>query len=395
MVNLTLIFGAGPAPGDFDPLGDAILKTVLAEERPTESWKLVGERHPECGRFVDDLFSIIAMTGNRCGDHIRRLRRIVVAIMGPGGINVEKQEEEGTPTCFKHAFGVVLDAVDRLVMAPWSKIVKLFHLSIDFVNGVTEGLSLESLEQIRGVASHILFCCPGRGLARVILPRIDAALSDAAKQFPWMKHPPGSYIPSPMLRGEDDSTGRENFRRALNLLLRLSVIDKGKLLRCSYEMVLSPEVRATWPGRETSEAKVDMLMDASGTALYLIDLSTGRFIQVDFTLEEQELFNAFDLGEEAVTINHRELLSELFGVVLLGPEHAGKLINLINDNTCAENWTCKDHHRDSKVDQVLSILGLSETLLKQSLYGTRVNIDKLFCTRACANHCSLSGDVVR
>ena len=146
MVNLTLIFGAGPAPGDFDPLGDAILKTVLAEERPTESWKLVGERHPECGRFVDDLFSIIAMTGNRCGDHIRRLRRIVVAIMGPGGINVEKQEEEGTPTCFKHVFGVVLDAVDRLVMAPWSKIVKLFHLSIDFVNGVTEGLSLESLE---------------------------------------------------------------------------------------------------------------------------------------------------------------------------------------------------------------------------------------------------------
>ena len=115
--------------------------------------------------------------------------------------------------------------------------------------------------------------------------------------------------------------------------------------------------RITWPGQEKEDSLVHMQMDASGEGLYLIDLNTGRYIQETFTVEEQELFNAFELGEQATNINHRELLSELFGVVLLGPEHAGKLINLINDNTAAEHWTSKDHHQDARVDQILSILG--------------------------------------
>lgn len=59
----------------------------------------------------------------------------------------------------------------RLVMAPWSKIVKLFNLCIDYVNGEVEDLTLESLEQIRGVAYSVLTACPGKGLARVVPDR--------------------------------------------------------------------------------------------------------------------------------------------------------------------------------------------------------------------------------
>ena len=378
LVNLTLIFGAGPAPGDFEPLGDAILKAALAERRPLENWSKIGEQHPEVGRFVDDLFSIIAMSGHRCGDHLRRLRCMVVSIMGEGGINFEKQEEEGLPTNYKHAFGVVLDAVDRLVMAPWSKVVKLFNLSIDFVNQEVEGLTLSALESVRGVAYHVLFSCPGNGLARVVLPRIDAAIADAYRQFPGEKHPPGDCIPSSRLRGETEERGRQMFRRALNLLLRLCLINKGKLLRSPYEMVLAPEVRSTWPGKEGPGSKAEMLMDASGEALYLIDLTTGEFIQEAFSKAEQEVFNAYERGEKATTINHRELLSEYWGMVLLGPQHAGKLIELVNDNTGAENWTNRDRHRDAKVDQILSMIGLSETLLKQSVYGSRVKSEDNF-----------------
>ena len=168
------------------------------------------------------------------------------------------------------------------------------------------------------------------------------------------------------------------FRRALNLLLRLSVLEKGKLLRMSFEMALDPDTRATWPGKEGPEAMVHFLMDASGTGLFLIDLATGRYIKLTFTQREQDLFNSFELGEDAVNINHRELLSELFGVLLLGPEHAGKIINLVNDNTAAENWTCRSRHRHAKVDQVLSLLGLSETILKQTLIGSRVKTKENF-----------------
>ena len=318
------------------------------------------------------------MFGKRCGDHLHRLRTMVVAIMGEDGINLEKQDEEGTPTNYKHAFGVVLDAVDRLVMAPWSKVVKLFSLTVDFVNRETEGLTLSALEKIRGVAYHVLFSLPGNGLARAVLPRIDAAIADAHRQFPGEKHPPGTYIPNPRLRGETAEQGQIMLRRALNLLLRLCLVDKGKLLRSSFEMVLPPEVRATWPGKEGPEALAKMLMDSSGKELYLIDLTNGKYIRCEFTEKEQEMFNAFEKGESATTINHRELLSEYFGIVLLGPAHAGKLIELVNDNSCAENWTNSDRHRDSKVDHILSMLGLSETLLKQSIFGSRVKSEENF-----------------
>ena len=54
------------------------------------------------------------------------------------------------------------------------------------------------------------------------------------------------------------------------------------------------------------------------------------------------------------------------------------MINLINANTAAENWTCKSRHRHAKVDQVLALLGWSETLLKQTLIGSRVKTKENF-----------------
>ena len=117
-------------------------------------------------------------------------------------------------------------------MSQWSKVVKLFNLTIDFVNGTTEGLNLGTIESVTGIARNVLFSCPGNGLARIVLPRLEAPIKDAHRQFPQPKHihPPAWCMPKSRLRGEDEAQGQENLRRALNLLLRLAVIEKGKLL---------------------------------------------------------------------------------------------------------------------------------------------------------------------
>ena len=51
---------------------------------------------------------------------------------------------------------------------------------------------------------------------------------------------------------------------------------------------------------------------------------------------------------------------------------------MINDNTAAEHWTRRNRHRHAKVDQVLSIIGLSELLLKQTVVGSRVKTKENF-----------------
>ena len=97
-----------------------------------------------------------------------------------------------------------------------------------------------------------------------------------------------------------------------------------------------------------------------------------------FTAKKQRWFNAFDEGDAAVTTDHRERLSEFFLVILLGPAHAGKLLEFCNDNTSAENWTSRSRHRHSRVDDILSVLGFIELLLKQTMFGSRVPTKKNF-----------------
>ena len=138
LIHLTMIFGSAFSPGLFEPMGDAIMKGLAFSPRSTQakldlldamgetlklpdSWKelsAAGELHPEVCRFVDDVLSIIAMLGTRCPDHLQRIRGLIVSLLGPGGINLAKQGEEGLPSHFKHTFGVVVDCTRRLMMAP-------------------------------------------------------------------------------------------------------------------------------------------------------------------------------------------------------------------------------------------------------------------------------------
>jgi len=396
LVHLTMIFGSAASPGLFEPLGDAVMKGLAFSPRSTEAtldllnsigeairlpdtWRELssaGELHPEVCRFVDDVLSIIAMMGTRCADHLKRLRGLIVSLLGPGGLNLAKQGEEGLPSNFKHTFGVVVDCVRRIMMAPWSKIVKLTNLSRDYVNGISDTLTLAEVEKIRGVAQHVFLCAPV--LARMLLPRLDSALSHAYRMHPGGGHPPPLCKPSPCLAGETPQEGHDRLRKVLNFVLRLSLIEKGKLLQSKFEAMLPREIRTTWPGQENQDSLVHFLMDASKDALFLIDLRTGRYIQTSLTAGEKELFNNFEEGTAATTINQWELLSELFGIVILGPLHASCIIDMINDNTAAENWTKRNRHRNAKVDQILSVIGLSELLLKQSVVGSRVRTSENF-----------------
>ena len=400
-VHLTMIFGSGVSPGCFEPYGDVIIQTVMGlprdsvfpesdkeqsglsgnTRRRTRKGKAgrppeTGDTHPEARRFVDDIFSIVALFGERVPDHLQRMRRVITSLFGREGLNLEKQGEEGEPTTFKHAFGVVIDSVKRLAGAPWSKIVKLKDLVTPFINGEEDSLDYSLLTRVRGLASHVLVAAPG--LARILMPRLDAGLSDLGKRFPGeQSRIPSTATPSFKLKGETHDQGRLMLRRALALVVRLGGIRKGALFRVPWEHLLPREIRTTWPGREAASNEIRFLMDASGSSLFLIDLATGKYFRVAFTELEQELFNDFE-SEFGITINDRELLSELFGVVLLAPDHPRAILNMVNDNTAAQNWTDKNKHRSGRVDQILSVIGLFELTLKLTVWGSRVNTDENF-----------------
>ena len=390
-VYLTMIFGAASSPGLFEPLGAVVLQVLQASprvpfefedspqtcspEQRQEHLSHVGDTHPQAARFVDDVISMIAQWGDRAHDHMARLKRIIVALFGEGGLNLGKQDEEGQLSNFKHAFGVVIDALDRVARAPWSKIVKVYHIARDFVNGDQLELCYEDITTMRGLLNHVLLCASGMG--RMVLPRLDAALADAAQQHPGAPSIPKSFIPNTKLSGESREQGREMLRGKLNLLLRLALIDKGALFSVPLEALLPRHVRQTWPGKETREDQIDYIMDASGKYLFIIDLASGRYVRVKFSEEEQEIFNAFE-SEHFTDINQRELLSVLFGCLRLSWHYPGKMINNINDNVSAESWTSYSRHSHLRVDHILSTLGLSELLLKQTFYGTRVRTHENF-----------------
>ena len=69
------------------------------------------------------------------------------SLLGPEGLNLTKQGEEGLPSNFKHTFGVVVDCVRRLMIAPWSKIVKLTNLARPYVNDPLHEITLNEIEK--------------------------------------------------------------------------------------------------------------------------------------------------------------------------------------------------------------------------------------------------------
>ena len=53
-------------------------------------------------------------------------------------------------------------------------------------------------------------------------------------------------------------------------------------------------------------------------------------------------------------------------------------MKMINNNTSVESWTCYNRQSHARIDHILSILGLCELLLKQTIVGLRVSTDMNF-----------------
>ena len=376
IVYLTMIFGAAASPGCYEVFGDAIITTLLTQGR--EDLEKTGPSHPETARFVDDFLSIMAVFGNRAPDHVARLRFLIQALFGEEGLNQEKLEEVGDLSSFKHAFGVVIDSVERLFKAPWSKVCKLDKLVEPFINS-KEKINLDVLYSLRGVAWHVTICAPS--FRRFVMARLDAGLSDAAKngklkvrsQSSRFSHPKmdRSYQPSFALRGETPEQGEEVLRYALRLTLALAAVKKGKLLEVKPEAILPRAARCSWPGKEGPEDLKNILMDASGKTLWLLDLQDGEHVKIMYTEKEAALFNAFEKGEAATTINLFEMWSEAVAIAVFAHKYPGKILRMINDNTSAQSWTDFSRHRDPKVEQIIALMGLSELVLKQTVIGDR------------------------
>ena len=385
LINLNLIFGSKASPGGFEVAGDLMVKTLMFSDRIEQKLRegfekedenigvnSAGSTHPAVCRFVDDLVSIIAQHGNRSQDHLDRLRTLITSILGPDAHNLRKQGVEGTAQNNKHTFGSVVDCTDRTMGSCWSKLIKVSDKVKCFVDGEVETLPIGTLQEIRGVLGHSLTWAPG--IARIILPRIDSALSQASQAFPNQPTIPKGFIAAPLLRDETDSAKAwKKFRTALTITLLLAKIDKGALFKVSLEAAMPLDLRLLFPGKETPNSFVQFVMDASGEGFFCFDWRTGRYIWDKYTKAENSFFNAFENDlHDLTTINHRELLTELFAGVALGAQHAGKIIGMANDNCCAESLTRTSRARTSKDEQIVAMLGLLEVLLQITFVGERV-----------------------
>jgi site-specific DNA-cytosine methylase len=319
-------------------------------------------------RFVDDLFSLVAQFGDRSDDHLRRLRTLITQSLGEHAHNLRKQGIEGTPESCKHAFGCVLDCTDRSLKACWSKLIKAGDIMLPFANGEEPHLTLGEVERIRGVVGHATTWAPG--LARLLLPRLDAVLASVHQlDLKGARRLAKSLVGSPRLKGDpSDVWAWEQLRVICNIFIRLSQIDQGNLFQVTVEAALPRHIRLTCPGIEKPSDRIPFVMDASGTGYFIIDLCTGRYLWEEYTPEENVWFNEFD-SDSLTQINHREFLTEYRGLAALGVDHPGKLIDMINDNRGAVANTCAPKARSHKDEFIQSLLGLIQMVRRQTLHG--------------------------
>lgn len=371
LVNLCLIFGSRASPGDFEVPGDAVIKSIKL--RPRERVEVCGSTHPEMARVVDDIVSVVSQFGLRSTDHLNRLRKTITDLLGKHAHNLEKQGVEGSPENFKHLFGAVGDCVGRKLKAPWSKLVKFANLVLDFVNAKEATLDIHTVQRAGGVIRFALTWAPE--LAKLLVHRFNAMLSNAGKQFPDGSFPPG-FSASPALPGEEEEASWEKLRVMLNIFLRLAAIENGELFQVSFEAALPLSLRLSFPGKEGPEDVVYFYMDAAGKKCFGMDKTTGRWLQVTYTAAENESFNAFmQVVGRFVTINNREHLTELFIAVLLASYHPGKICILLNDNRAAEHMTNTGRFHTMHDELIGSLMGLVATLLGQTFVGDRVATD--------------------
>ena len=375
IVYLVNPFGARSSPGIFEVPGDAIVKAVWMTPRIDP--RLTGADHPDSARFVDDVMSVVAHHGDRAEDHKSRLVGIIQKLFGPEGINLEKQGLEGTMENFKYAFGALLDLQKREVKVPGAKLKKAFDLAEEFLTQRCKAFSCGVAQKLRGVLGSITCWCPP--MSALVLPRLDAIASNAAKAHPQVPTPPPDFIASPAFSDEQgsESDAWESLRLCLDFFFRLASIRDGALMRVSFEGGLPLLDRLTFPGKETKEYHSHVVSDAARGAVAGFDMQNGLYYTHLLSEGEQEVFNSWDTLDknEQVSINQLENLANLFSALLLCPHHPGGIQCLVQDNTASENMQLKRTHRTRKDEQIGAVMALVSLIFSTHLYGARVNTE--------------------
>ena len=289
---------------------------------PRIDLRLTGVNHPDCERFVDDIMTLVAHHGYRAADHKSRLVDIIQQLFGADGTNLEKQGLEGTMENFKYAFGALLDLQRREVRVPGAKLKKAYDIAAKFLEKRGQVISCGEAQRLRGVLGSMTCWCPS--MSALVLPRLDAIASNAAKANPGLATPPAYCIASPAFKDEQGSETEawESLRLCLDFFFRLASIQNGTLMRVPFESGLPLLERLTFPGKETKASHTFVISDASRESVAGFDLETGKWFSQIRTKAEQEVFNSWTKldADEQVSINQLENLANLFSALLLCPD---------------------------------------------------------------------------
>ena len=373
LLNLVVPFGARSSPGGgWEPFGAALITAISMS--PRGDTRLTGDKHPPAVRFVDDILTMASHHGNRSEDNTQRIVDIFTQLLGPGGINLIKQGEEGKPQNFKYVFGGLLDITRRTIRVPGAKLQKVFDLMESFLRRKTLAITCHLAQQVRGVIGAFALCC--RPLATLILPRLDRITANAAIAHPQLASPPRDFVAAPAFRHETDEEAWKAFRFNIDLFFRLAGLAdedgrQGVLLRSTVEGALPLPSRLVYPGKETRECHRVFCSDAAKEFGSGWCMKTGRYVQFPFTQKEQLLFNKWN-DPDCVTINHREHLLTLFLMILLAPEHPGSVICMLLDNEAAEYAQRRQTTGSRHDEQIMATMAVVALLFGITVYGARV-----------------------
>ena len=185
-----------------------------------------------------------------------------------------------------HAFGPIFDTLERTISAPWSKLLKLARLAQPLVEGTTKTLTADEVYTLNGVYRWLVIT--QAQLLPLLTPRFNKVLEETSGLGGRALR--GKEV-SPRLDYETDEQGWSEFRRALELVCRLALIDRGSMFGVNYEKALPLSYRRTFPGQETSSVVKTISVDASGVAMFGFNHDTGEYFHHRFDESDQELFN--------------------------------------------------------------------------------------------------------
>ena len=257
-------------------MGDLIIKAL--NMTPKVNPKFSGDKHPRSRRFVDDIFYSVAMSGSRYEEHRASILRLLRAMLGEDAVNLEKQGREGEAENYKYAFGCGIDFQRQEVWAPGAKMKKAYDLCQKFLDREEKHLNVGTVQQVSGVLQAVIgFAVPS--FKKVVLPRLYAIISNATKANPDLNKLPQGMVAAPCLRDEvNEDLAWEQLRFNLRLFFGLASINDGALMCTSFEGCLPLQQRLTFPGNETEKQHISMVSDASGSKIFIQNLTTGEYI---------------------------------------------------------------------------------------------------------------------